>query len=66
MPDIASMIMIGNAAIKLGTTAWNAYCELNEENVDAFSAERIEAILQDYQTTDEQLAAAGLNPDDFK
>ncbi len=57
---IASFALIGEAAIKLGSVGWKAYCDLNQENADAFSPEQIQALIDDHRSTEEILAEHGI------
>ncbi|OEU70166.1 MAG: hypothetical protein BA863_00970 [Desulfovibrio sp. S3730MH75] len=59
--EIATIVTIGKVAIKLGEIGWDAYCEANRVDADAFSEERCRALLDDHRDTDEILAAHGVS-----
>lgn len=58
--DYVTAIAVGKVIAKLTVVGWEAYCDANRENVDAFSLEKIQALRDDHHSTEQILADNGV------
>ena len=58
--DAATILALGQLAIKLGFEGWEAYVELNQENADAFAEDQVLELLAKHKDTAALLADLGV------